>query len=193
MPLPAIEKVRDLCTQGQWNAAVSLLLAGSGLQLVRAEWRDTHFIVPFLPLWVAEGVIPVGFALIAWRLVRRAHGGVWTRAAGAAGAIAGVVFASSGLILGGVPFAAAVVILLLAVVLGAPLFVALGGLAVLFFRHEDVPLAAISAEIYRIVTSPTLPTIPLFGFAGSVLTVGNVSRRLVRFFRAIVGWMPGGI
>ena len=138
-------------------------------------------------------MIPAGFALIAWRLVRRAHGGVWTRAAGAAGAVAGVAFVSSGLILDGVPFAAAVVTLLLAVVLGAPLFVALGGLAVLFFRHADVPLASISAEIYRIVTSPTLPTIPLFGFAGYVLTVGNVSRRLVRFFRAIVGWMPGGI
>ena len=55
------------------------------------------------------------------------------------------------------------------------------------------PWPSISAEIYRIVTSPTLPTIPLFGFAGYILAVGNVSRRLVRFFRAIVGWMPGGI
>jgi tripartite ATP-independent transporter DctM subunit len=175
------------------SAAVSLLLAGSGLQLVRAEWTDSHYVVPFLPLWVAEGVIPAGFALIAWRLVRRARGGAWTKAAGAAGAVAGVLIVSSGVILGGIPFAAAVVTLLLAVILGAPLFVALGGMAVLFFRHADVPLASISAEIYRIVTSPTLPTIPLFGFAGYVLTVGNVSRRLVRFFRAIVGWMPGGI
>src|SRR5659263_434549 len=80
------------------SSAVSLLLAGSGLQLVRAEWADRHFVVPFLPLWVAEGVIPAGFALIAWRLVRRAHGGAWTRAAAAAGAVAGVAFVSSGLI-----------------------------------------------------------------------------------------------
>ena len=78
-------------------------------------------------------------------------------------------------------------------VLGAPLFVALGGLAVLLFRHADVPLASVSAEIYRLVTSPTLPTIPLFAFAGYILTVGNVSRRLVRLFRAVMGWMPGGI
>src|SRR5512143_4291096 len=69
------------------SAAVSLLLAGSGLQLVRAEWVDRHFVVPFLPLWAAEGVIPVGFALIAWRLVRRAHRGVWIRATAAAGAV----------------------------------------------------------------------------------------------------------
>ena len=175
------------------STAISLLLAWSGFQLVRAEWADRHYVVPILPLWVAEAVIPAGFLLIAWRLVRSSSRDGWTRAAVAAAAVAGVAFVGSGVILGTVPFAAALVTLLLAVILGAPLFAALGGLAVLLFRHADVPLASISAEIYRIVTSPTLPTIPLFGFAGYVLTVGNVSRRLVRFFRAFVGWMPGGI
>jgi len=175
------------------SAAISLLLAWSGFQLVRAEWADRHSVIPFLPLWLAEAVIPAGFTLIAWRLLRGVSGGWGTRAATAAAAFAGVAFVASGLTLGSAPFAAAIVTLLVAVVLGAPLFVALGGLAVLLFRHIDVPLASISAEIYRLVTSPTLPTIPLFAFAGYVLTVGNVSRRLVRFFRAIVGWMPGGI
>jgi len=175
------------------STAISLLLAWSGFQLVRAEWADRHYVVSILPLWVAEAVIPAGFLFIAWRLVRGSSRDGWTRAAVAAAAAAGVAFVGSEGILGTVPFAAALITLLLAVVLGAPLFAALGGLAVLFFRHADVPLASISAEIYRIVTSPTLPTIPLFGFAGYVLTVGNVSRRLVRFFRAFVGWMPGGI
>lgn len=175
------------------SAAISLLLAWSGFQLVRAEWADRHFVVPFLPLWLAEAVIPAGFLLIAWRLVLGAFPTWGRRAAVAAAAAAFVAFVASGLFLGKAPFAAAIVTLSAAVVLGAPLFVALGGFAVLLFRHADVPLASISAEIYRLVTSPTLPTIPLFAFAGYVLTVGNVSRRLVRFFRAIVGWMPGGI
>jgi tripartite ATP-independent transporter DctM subunit len=175
------------------STAISLLLAWSGFQLVRAEWADRHSVVPFLPLWVAEAVIPAGFLLIAWRLVRTVSGGWGTRAATVAAAAAGVAFVASGSILGSTPFIAAIAALLLAVILGAPLFVALGGLAVLLFRHADVPLGSISAEIYRLVTSPTLPTIPLFAFAGYVLTLGNVSRRLVRFFRAVVGWMPGGI
>jgi C4-dicarboxylate transporter DctM subunit len=175
------------------STAVTLLLAWSGVQLVRAEWIDRHNIVPFLPLWVAESVIPAGFALIAWRIVRAAPGGWAARGAAAAASLAGVAVVSSGLLLETGPFAASLVVLAVAVVLGAPLFVALGGLAVLLFRHADVPLAAISAEIYRLVTSPTLPTIPLFAFAGYILTVGNVSKRLVRFFRAVVGWMPGGI
>ncbi len=175
------------------SAATCLLLAWSGFQLVRTEWANRQFVAPFLPVWLAEAVIPAGFALIAWRLIRGASGGWGIRAVVAAAAGACVAFVSSGLILGNAPFAAALAALLVAVILGAPLFVALGGLAVLFFRHADVPLGSISAEIYRLVTSPSLPTIPLFAFAGYLLTTGNVSRRLVRFFRALVGWMPGAI
>jgi tripartite ATP-independent transporter DctM subunit len=175
------------------SAATCLLLAWSGFQLVRTEWGGPQYVAPFLPVWLAEAVIPAGFALVAWRLVRGASAEWGIRAAVAAGAGICVAFVSSGLILRGASFAAALFALLAAVVLGAPLFVGLGGLAVLFFRHADVPLGSISAEIYRLVTSPSLPTIPMFAFAGYLLTVGNVSRRLVRFFRALVGWMPGAI
>lgn len=175
------------------SAAASLLLAWSGFQLVRAEWTDTQYVVPFLPIWAAESVIPAGFLLIAWRTVRGEPGGWVRRAAVAAGAFACTAFVSSPLILEGTAFAAALAVLFAAVILGAPLFAGLGGLAVILFRHADVPIASISAEIYRLVTSPSLPTIPLFAFAGYLLTVGNVSRRLVRFFRALVGWMPGAI
>jgi tripartite ATP-independent transporter DctM subunit len=175
------------------SAATSLLLAWSGFQLVRVEWGSGQYVAPFLPVWLAEAVIPAGFVLIAWRIVRGASGDWRVRAAVAAAAMACTAFVSSGLVLGTAPFAAALAALLAAMILGGPLFVGLGGLAVLFFRHADVPLASISAEIYRLVTSPSLPTIPLFAFAGYILTVGNVSRRLVRFFRALVGWMPGAI
>ncbi|MBI5576848.1 MAG: TRAP transporter large permease subunit [Deltaproteobacteria bacterium] len=175
------------------STAISLLLAWSGFQLVRAEWTIVQYVVPFLPVWVAESVMPAGFLVIAWRIVRGASGRWGVRAAVTAAAGVFSAFIASGLMLESGPFAAALLVLLAAVILGAPLFAALGGLAVILFRHADVPLASISAEIYRLVTSPSLPTIPLFAFAGYLLTVGNVSRRLVRFFRALVGWMPGAI
>ncbi|MBE0602609.1 MAG: TRAP transporter large permease subunit [Deltaproteobacteria bacterium] len=181
------------CFSAAVSTALTMALAWSGFQLVRAEWADSPYVVPFLPLWVAESVIPAGFLLIAWRIVRRVSPEWWIRAATAAAAAVAAVFIASDLILEPGPFVAAIVVFSVSVVLGAPLFVALGGLAVLLFRHADVPLASVSAEIYRLVTSPTLPTIPLFAFAGYILTVGNVSRRLVRLFRAIMGWMPGGI
>lgn len=175
------------------SASVSLLLCSAGVTLVRIEWADGRYLLPFLPVWLAEAVIPLGFALMAWRLVRLSSDTWGGRAAAAVLAVAGVLVVSSDLLSLSAPFAASLVILAAAVLLGAPLFAALGGLAVLLFRYSQVPTASIPAEIYRLVTSPTLPTIPLFTFAGYILTVGNTSGRLVRLFRAMMGWMPGAI
>jgi len=178
---------------GAVSVSVSLLLFLAGLTLIRIEWADGRYLLPILPVWLAEAAIPLGFALVAWRLVRLSSDTWGGRAVTAVLATGGVLAVSSGTISLPGPFAVSVVVLVAAVLLGAPLFVALGGLAVLLFRHADVPLASIPAEMYRLVTSPTLPTVPLFTFAGYILTVGNASERLVRLFRAMVGWMPGAI
>ena len=175
------------------SASVSLLLCSAGVDLVRIEWADGRSLLPFLPVWLAQAMIPLGFALVAWRLVRRSSDTWGGRAAAALLAVAGALVVSSDLVLRGAPFAASLGILAAAVLLGAPLFAALGGLAVLLFRYSQVPVASIPVEMYRLVTSPTLPTIPLFTFAGYILTVGDTSKRLVRLFRAMVGWMPGAI
>ncbi|HEU5360885.1 MAG TPA: TRAP transporter large permease subunit [Candidatus Deferrimicrobiaceae bacterium] len=175
------------------SASVSLLLCFAGVTLVRIEWADGRYLLPFLPVWLGEAVIPLGFALVAWRLVRGSSDTWGGRAAAAVLAVAGALIVSSDLLFLSAPFTVSLVILAVAVFLGAPLFAVLGGLAVLLFRYSQVPVASIPAEIYRMVTSPTLPTIPLFTFAGYILTAGNASQRLVGFFRAMVGWMPGAI
>ena len=138
--------------------------------------------------------MPIGCALIAWRLLRRAAPSWRGRALAAVLAAAVVV----GVILSPLAghtavFLGALALLLVAAVFGAPVFAILGGLAILLFRHADVPLASIPTEIYRLVTSPALPTIPLFAFAGYLLAAGKASHRLLRFFRALFGWMPGAI
>ena len=86
----------------------------------------------------------------------------------------------------------AIIAILFALVKGAPIFIGLGGLAILFFWRDWTPLSAIPAEAYRIVVSPTLPTIPLFTLAGYILAESNASERLVKLFRAAFGWIPGG-
>ncbi|HIO75145.1 MAG TPA: TRAP transporter large permease subunit [Candidatus Marinimicrobia bacterium] len=75
---------------------------------------------------------------------------------------------------------------------GAPIFIGLGGFAVLFFWYDGVPIAAVPAEMYRIVVSPTLPTIPLFTLAGYILAQSGASKRLIEVFRHWFGWIPGG-
>ena len=77
--------------------------------------------------------------------------------------------------------------------LGAPVFIAMGGIALVLFFSEGTPVGAVSAEVYRLIASPTLPAIPLLTAAGYVLAESGAASRLVRFFRAVFGWMPGGI
>ena len=87
---------------------------------------------------------------------------------------------------------AAWALLLAAVAFGAPIFVLLGGAALILFRTSGVTIAAIPAETYRIVASPIFPTIPIFTAVGILLSEGRTSERLVRLFRALFGPVPGG-
>jgi tripartite ATP-independent transporter DctM subunit len=58
---------------------------------------------------------------------------------------------------------------------------------------DGIPIAAIPVETYRIVVSPSIPAIPLFTLTGYLLAEGGSSARLVRLFRALFAWMPGGL
>ena len=48
-------------------------------------------------------------------------------------------------------------------------------------------------EFARLAASPNLVAIPLFVLAGATLGQGGAPQRLVRFFNALLGWMPAGI
>jgi tripartite ATP-independent transporter DctM subunit len=173
-------------------AAMSLLLAVASAQLVGLEREGGNLLVGSIPVWVAQAVLPVGFALIGLRLL-------WHAADTWAGRIVAAVLAAAVIRLGAFPLlppedlvAPALVALIAATVLGAPVFTALGGAALILFWGSGVPIAAIPVETYRLVVSPTLPTIPLFTLAGYFLAEGGASKRLVRVFLAFAGWLRGG-
>jgi tripartite ATP-independent transporter DctM subunit len=80
-----------------------------------------------------------------------------------------------------------------ATILGAPIFLGLGGIAVLLNWNNFDPLAVIPTEAYNLTTNWVLPTIPLFTLAGFILAEGGTPRRLVEVFRSLFGWMTGGV
>ncbi|MBI2986567.1 MAG: TRAP transporter large permease subunit [Deltaproteobacteria bacterium] len=174
------------------GAAVSFLLAWASAEMVWAERAGSSQLVGGIPVWVAQLVLPAGFALTGLRLLLRAPGD-WRGVGTAAIMTLAVGFlglwpeATRAILLWPV-----LMMLLLGMALGAPLFSVLGGVALLFFFVADVPIAAIPVEIYRLTSSPILPTVPLFTLAGSILSHGGASVRLVALFRALFGWMPGG-
>jgi tripartite ATP-independent transporter DctM subunit len=85
------------------------------------------------------------------------------------------------------------VALLIAALLGAPLFAVIAGGALLGFHDRGVDLSVVAIELYRLVDTPVLVAIPLFTLTGYVLAESRASQRLVRLTDALLGWMPGGL
>ena len=85
------------------------------------------------------------------------------------------------------------VILLLLAVFGAPLFTVIAASAMLGYGKEEIDLMAVIIQVIGISNLPFLSAIPLFTFAGYVLSESNAPNRLVRLTRALLGWMPGGL
>lgn len=190
------------------TASVAAVLAYTSGQMVYYERLSVQTLTGGIPIWAVQTVIPIGFGIVALR--------AWWQAgvpAGVAGqpaptlparnawgrrlVVAAVVAATVSLAFAPEAMAPSVrwpliVLLLAATVLGAPIFVTLGGAALVLFYADLVPLAAVPSQTYGIVSSPTLPTIPLFTLAGVLLAEGGTPARLVRLFKALAGWLPGG-
>ncbi len=181
---------------GPFTAAVSAAVAAglfwASAQFVRVELDAPERLGGWLPVWAVETVLPVAFAVIMIRFVLQA--GEWRARALA---FLGIPAAAAiGFLLD--PYAAqllwpAIAVLIVTIFLGAPIFVVLGGAALMLFHADGVPVAAVPVETYRIVVSPTIPAIPLFTLTGYLLAEGGASRRMVRLFRALFAWMPGGL
>jgi len=114
------------------------------------------------------------------------------RAVASIGIVAGVLFAQMPSLLESHVLGPAAVLIVVAALVGTPLFAILGGTAALLFMHDGVTPATILIETYSLSVSTTLPAIPLFTLAGFLLAEGHASERLLRVFRAFFGWMPGG-
>ena len=84
-------------------------------------------------------------------------------------------------------------VLILLAVFGAPLFTVIAGSAMLGYQQEDIDLMAIAIEVLGIAQMPMLSAIPLFTFAGYLLSKSKAPQRLVRVTSAVLGWMPGGL
>lgn len=192
------------------GAAICLVLAYAAWLVVAAH-REAGKSLPIgLPDWVSELIMPAALIGIALHMVWQAGGpssagapeagprarqlsGCWHRRGLA------LLIAPLGLLLDLAPgFVGSqlwpmVGLLIVCTALGTPVFLGMAGVAMLLFFEDGTSVSAVSAEVYRLVASPTLPAIPLLTACGYILAETKAAERLVRFFRAMFGWMPGGI
>jgi C4-dicarboxylate transporter, DctM subunit len=173
-------------------ATICVFLAAAAWQLVQSERQGGKILVYGIPVWVVQLIMPIAFGILAVRLV-------WRGADHWRGRLLALFLAGSFVLIGLHPpigpdrlLIPALVSLGAAVLLGAPIFVILGGAALILFWAQDLPIASISLTHYSMVTNPTLPTVPLFTLAGYFLAEGGASKRLIRVFQALLGRVRGG-
>jgi len=86
-----------------------------------------------------------------------------------------------------------VILTIILMLIGAPIFVVISGLALYLFCSSQIDLSAVIIEMHRMATTPILVAIPLFTFAGYLLSESGAPKRLIRLSNAILGWLPGGL
>lgn len=84
-------------------------------------------------------------------------------------------------------------LLIVLALLGTPLFIIIAASAMFGFYQSEVDLSVVAIEIYRLAEMPILLAIPLFTFAGYLLSESGAPARLVRVTQALLGWMHGGL
>jgi tripartite ATP-independent transporter DctM subunit len=83
--------------------------------------------------------------------------------------------------------------LILLALFGAPLFTIIGASALWGFYQSDIDLSVVVIEFFRLAEMPVLMAIPLFTFAGYIMSESGAPHRLVRLTQALLGWVPGGM
>lgn len=193
---------------------VGVALAWSALSLLLIGFEPGR-IVGVVPIRVFVAAMPIGYAVMALRFSIQL-GGPASWIVGAISLLAGTFLGGSSIANAGFivlpepplfldqlfmawnsvipPIAVAGSIVLVAsAFIGTPLFIVLAGIAYLLLGSAGGALEVIPDEGYTMLTSRSIAAIPLFTFAGYILSESKAANRLVRLFQAFLGWIPGGL
>ncbi len=177
---------------GLVGTTVTAILTLAAWQFVSGEAGSSSSLAFGVPRIVLQAVMPIGFAFITLRLARHAGSSNAVRAAVLVVAVALTVVVSQ--LDGGIGSLRTPLLIALAVAIlfGAPLFVGLAGIALIFFISVGDPIASVPLDHYDQVTNPLLATLPLFTLAGYIVTSTGAAKRLVRLLQAWTGHLRGG-
>jgi tripartite ATP-independent transporter DctM subunit len=178
---------------GTIGALISTIFALGGGALVLSDRLAGDHVAAGLPTWVADLALPIGFGLIAIRLVWRASPSWYGRGVAFLGIIAGILLNYNRAMLENQSLLPWFLLVIVAGICGAPIFALLGGFALFASLTRGNPPVVLPMMAYQELTTSTgIAAIPLFTLAGFLLAEGRSSERLLRLFRAWVGWAPGG-
>ncbi|WP_457576820.1 TRAP transporter large permease [Desulfomarina sp.] len=85
------------------------------------------------------------------------------------------------------------ILVLILALLRTPLFLIISALALLSFSSADIDISVVIIEMSRLADTPLLVSLPLFIFAGILLSESRAPQRMLKFSRLFLGWLPGGL
>lgn len=85
------------------------------------------------------------------------------------------------------------IIVFILALFGTPLFAIMGLFSLINHHKAEIDPQGIIINFYQLASQPLLQTLPLFAFAGYLLTHSGAPRRLVALAKAFLGWIPGGL
>ena len=172
---------------------ILISLFWGSLQLVTVEYQYPVNISPLISRWFAQSIMPISLMLMLVILFFKSYSSLKNKFALLISILLFLSIVSIPQVReSSVTLWFSFFSIIFSLFYGLPIFLGLGGIAALLFWFDWTPLSAISAETYRVVVSPTLPTIPLFTIAGFLLAESKSSIRLLSLFQALFGWIPGG-
>lgn len=78
--------------------------------------------------------------------------------------------------------------------INAPIAIAIGAASLAgMLVQGNFPLMMVAQKMFGGTDSFHLMAVPLFMFAGVIMEEGGISRRIIAFANALVGWLPGGL
>ena len=197
------------------SSTITFAFAISGLSMILMAF-DKSMMIGIFPVRVLTSIIPLGYLFMSVRFSTTGRMSKLKRWIIRSGFLFGTILAFPSIVniayslLPEVPlfmdtltdfwfsFAAILtkpllVILVLSMFFGLPLFVVLGGTAYLLFAGTWGVLELIPNEAYSMLTGHTIAAIPMFTLAGFILSESKAGERLIGLFQALFAWIPGGL
>jgi tripartite ATP-independent transporter DctM subunit len=202
-----LQKVTNLI-----SAMVVTVIAWTSLPFIKIGLEGR--IIGFIPDRVFALILPVGYGVMALRFARRSGYTGWKTLFPILAIVLGTLASFPaiakfiwGFDMPGLAFdicdffyllayyskAPLTILLLVAALGGTPLFVVIGGLALLLLHAAGGEMDSVAADIYSSLTSTNIIAIPLFTMVGFFLSESRAGERLVNTFRSLFSWIPGGI
>ena len=183
-----------------FSLSVVFVLSVSYLKMIQIGFQYPDYIAPFIPTWFAQSIIPVGLILIWYQMILTSSSDLKYRLFVSIFSMIPTMILYFWQFPLSNPFLlwSKVIFSIILVAFGLPIFILLASLSIFFFLSEPSEwatnydlISTISDSAYRIVVSPTLAAIPIFTLAGYILAESSISDRLIKFFKASLGWLPG--